>query len=246
MKSDIHFGEVSLSSCTSLVQTQHYLQRVPGAVKLCYAASHASPFKILACCIFSQLTGRLVVEEAWEVTRLVRLPECGAPLTRLLGKAVGYLRGNHKEVTLLLSFADSEEGHHGGVYQACSWVYDGMREERLDGFNIDGVFVAARTCNSTYGTSSVEGLQRKLKGRRVVPHYDSGKHCYWKALSKNGMHKAVEIGLRSAYYPKPLIERGGTLPPTNGQRKGKVVLPSRNVGAGGVAPEVLWGEDMLE
>lgn len=138
------------------------------------------------------------------MTRLVRLPEYDIPLTKLISKAIGYIR-QHKLENLLISFADSEEDHHGGIYQACSWLYSGMRGERLDGFNIDGVFTPARTCNAVYGTSSEEGLKAKLPNRDVEPHFDVGKHLYWKALSKDGLKKGIRLGLRSRPYPKDAL-----------------------------------------
>lgn len=109
-------------------------------------------------------------------------------------------------MNLLVSFADSEEDHHGGIYQSASWVYDGLRNSRLDGFNVDGDFIPARTCNATYGTSSIEKLRKKLPSKKIEPHFDSGKHCYWKALDKEGMQKAMRLGLRSQAYPKPMLE----------------------------------------
>jgi hypothetical protein len=128
---------------------------------------------------------------------------------------------------LVISFADLEEDHHGGIYQASSWVYDGLRSERLDGFNIDGVFVPARTCNGRYGTSSFKQLAQKLGAEHVEAHFDNGKHCYWKALSKEGMQKAMRLGLRSRSYPKPMLgkEIETNLSVTPQLRKGVIQLP---------------------
>jgi hypothetical protein len=144
----------------------------------------------------------------------------------LVGKALGHIR-QHSLIDLIVSFADAEEDHHGGIYQASSWVYDGVRSDRLDGFNIDGEFVPARTCNALYGTSSVEGLKEKLAPKSVEPHFDSGKHCYWKALNKHGMQKAIRMGLRSRAYPKPMLfgETEVNYAVDNQQRKGIIDLP---------------------
>lgn len=220
------YRDVTLLDCEPLIKKFHYSHRVPSAVKLCYAEMIVGPpRKVLACCTFSIATGRWE-EELWELTRLVCVPTYTQPLTRLISKALGHIR-QHRLMDLLVSFADAQEDHHGGIYQACSWVYDGMRGDRLDGFNIDGEFVPARTCNALYGTSSEVELPKKLKGKTVEPHYDSGKHCYWKALSKEGMRKALRMGLKSQPYPKPMLSDGTQ---TNyavdeQQRKGLVKLP---------------------
>jgi hypothetical protein len=147
-------------------------------------------------------------------------------MTQLISKALGYIK-KEKLAIMIISFADVEEDHHGGIYQACSWIYHGMRNKRLDGVNIDEQFMSARTCNHRYGTSSVPLLRRKLKGRKVVPHFDSGKHCYWKALSKQGMRLAVNLAFHSRAYPKPMLigdcPQNYSIDPQ--QRKGIVKLP---------------------
>lgn len=201
---EIDIRQITLTSCEELVLKYHYSKRMPSAVKLCVGeVDYGPPRKTLSCCIFSLATGRWP-EELWELTRLVRLPSHTTPMTKVISKGIGIIRQT-KEIDLVVSFADAEEDHHGGVYQASSWVYDGLRSDRLDGFNIDGQFVPARTCNALHGTSSVEGLKKKLPGSVVEPHFDSGKHCYWKAISKEGMQKAVRLGLQSRSYPKPML-----------------------------------------
>lgn len=223
------YRAISLLECTALVKTHHYSHRLPSAVKLVYGDVELGPPRVLhACCLFSIATGRWE-EPLWELTRLVRLPEYSKPLTKLVSKALGHIR-QHSLVDLIVSFADAEEDHHGGIYQSCSWVYDGIRSERLDGFNIDGEFVPARTCNALYGTSSVEMLKKKLADKQVEPHFDSGKHCYWKALNKEGMQKAIRLGLRSRAYPKPMLdgETQVNYAVDLNQRKGIIDMPGIN------------------
>lgn len=201
------YRKLTLKSCEEIVETYHYSHRMPRSVKLCYGHVVYSPeMQTQACVIYSQATGRWEAENLWELSRLVRIPEFDDPMTRLISKSIGYIR-KHKLTELVVSFADATQDHHGGIYQSCSWVYDGMRGKRLDGFTIDGEFVPARTCNAVYGTSSeTEILEHpKVKGRDVEPHYDDGKHCYWKALSKSGMQLAKSLGLRSTSYPKPML-----------------------------------------
>jgi len=68
-----------------------------------------------------------------------------------------------------------------------------------------------------------------LANHTVEPHYDNGKHCYWKPVNKAGMQKALRLGLQSRPYPKPMIVSGDSVnydvdPQT---RKGQIVLPTR-------------------
>lgn len=216
---------VSSVMCEPLVLKHHYSHRMPIAIKLCYGHVDEAARTLKACCIFSHATGRWEGHNLWELTRLVRTPDYGDPLTRLIAKAVGHIRGD-KLTDLIISFADAEEDHHGGIYQACSWIYGGMVERRLDGFNINGIFVPARTCNTKYGTSCPDQLCKKVKG--AIPHYDIGKHRYWKSLSKRGMQLALTMGFKSLAYPKPMLANGSSINHQVDQslRKGKKKLAS--------------------
>ena len=124
-------------------------------------------------------------------------------LTKLISQATKQLN-REKKFNLLVSFADSTQGHHGGIYQACSWNFHTLRKSRLDGFIINGTFVAARTCNHRYNTSGLKLVKiLEDKGMTCVPHYDNGKYLYWKALDKNGEDKAKRLNLTKSEYPKP-------------------------------------------
>lgn len=205
---------------------------MPAAVQVAYGDVDNGPPKVLlACCLISIPPSRWEAEDVWELSRLVRLPDYQQPLTKLISATLNHIRKG-RLTDLVVSFADTEEDHHGGIYQACSWIYDGLRDPRLDGFLIDGVFSPARTCNSVYGTSSLELLQSKLPGKTIEPHFDNGKHCYWKPLTKQGMQKAIRLGLRSNPYPKPMLDSSSG-DATNYavdamRRKGVVKLPPLN------------------
>lgn len=223
-----NYREVSITTCQELITTHHYSHRMPAKnTFFCYADVEYGPPKVIhACCTFSLAGGRWE-EEIWELTRLVRTPEYPLPLSRLISKALGEIR-QRKLTDFILSLADIEEDHHGGIYQSCSWYYDGLRGNRLDGFNIDGRFYTARFCNFKWGTSSEVELPKLLPGKEVLPHYDSGKHCYWKPLSKDGLKRALRLGFQSLPYPKPLLVNGsnrGTLPGHMG--KGQVLPPKK-------------------
>lgn len=243
MPSEIRYGEIEVPACDNLILRHHYLGKRHVQTQLGFGAYETTPYLLLACVTFSNLTGRLVSPRAWELTRLVRLPEAQLSLSKLIGKSVGFIRGR-KLIDLLISFADATEGHHGGIYQSCSWLYSGMREQRLDGFHINEEFVAARTCNHRWGTSGEDSLKRLLKGKLVVPHYDEGKHCYWKPLNKLGLEAALAIGLRSLNYPKPALDSDSE--GEVGHRKGK---KSIQLGASRKTEELqesLGGDDLAD
>ena len=64
---------------------------------------------------------------------------------------------------MVVSFADSEQGHIGTIYQATNWHYIGYSTDT--NLIINGKREHRRTIGSRYGTSSIEKL--KAKGLKI-------------------------------------------------------------------------------
>lgn len=192
-----------------LVRGFHYSRRMPGNIQHCYAIRKPGGFfgdtgEPVAGAIFSIPPTRWG-EELIELTRLVRHPACDVPLSSLIAFSAGWLR--KAGWALAVSFADRTQGHHGGIYQAAGWNYDGCRDRTMDGVMIDGVFKPGRSCNSQWGTRSPDKLREMFPDRAIEPHFDEGKHCYWKPLAVAGKSKARRLGLQRLPYPKPNAAR---------------------------------------
>lgn len=140
-------------------------------------------------------------EPVIELQRLVRTPDLTMPLTSLLSAAVKELYHQLGD-ELIISYADPNAGHHGGIYQAASWRYAGAKPPARTGCYIGGSYVHRRTLNHQYGTSSPRLLRERL-AVNVAPVVAAGKHLYWKALNRRGKAKAKRLGLDSLPYPKP-------------------------------------------
>jgi hypothetical protein len=138
-------------------------------------------------------------EPVLELHRLVRRPTHQVPLTRLVAWTCrAILKAGVAD--LLVSYADSTQGHHGGVYQACGWHYHGKRPAKLDGyFTPEGEYVPARSACKRFGCNR----RRELAARGITAHFDKGKHLYWRALTPAGEAQAERLGFVRAPYPKP-------------------------------------------
>jgi hypothetical protein len=203
--SELYFCMGQKEEAVSLVKTFHYSQRSPSNIQF-VGTFHTKgglfgDFGPAVAAIFFSIPPTRWSEEVLELSRLVRTETCRVPLTRLVSLACSRLRADGFD--LLVSFADSSAGHHGGIYQACSWNYDGQRERQMDGLLVNGQFVPGRTCNGIYGTRSPDRLRQANPDLKVEPHYDAGKHLYWRALARSGEAKAVRLGLKRLAYPKP-------------------------------------------
>jgi hypothetical protein len=103
--------------------------------------------------------------------------------------------------TILVSYADWEQGHIGYIYQALGWIYTGLIKKDI--LEIDGKEVHQRTvvCKRT-GTTSVSQLKEKL-GDRLTIKEAKGKHRYVYFLGNRGMKKKFRKALRYQVLPYP-------------------------------------------
>lgn len=201
----LHFHAGRYGEAAELVIRHHYSRRVPSNVQ-CVGTLHESgglfaDYGVAVAACFFSLPPTRWGEEVWELSRLVRDHE-RRPLVSLIAKTCKAAKS--KGAHLLVSFADRTHGHHGGVYQAASWTYGGARERRIDGVIVGDRFILGRSANSRWGTSSPAKLSKILQ-RPVEPHYDEGKHIYWRALTKEGRRRAKRLGLDAMPYPKPTL-----------------------------------------
>ncbi len=203
----LHFRVGHMDDAERLIKTYHYSRRMAGNVQfVCTWHESGGLFgdrgEAVAACTFS-IPGTRWAYPVLELSRLVRAPHVTAPLTSFLSLACRMLKKNNQ--SLVVSFADATQDHHGGIYQAASWAFSNYREPRQDGLLVDGVFIPGRSCNSRWGTSSPTKLGERLGAERVVPHMDAGKYLYWKWLNRAGKAQAQAMGLLNLPYPKPSV-----------------------------------------
>lgn len=187
--------------CDEMVRQHHYSHR-PSVVVLYRGGLSDDTGRIVAVVTFTVPSTRWS-QPVRELSRLVRLPDTRPPLTMLISKACQELK-RRKLADLVVSFADSTQGHHGGVYQAASWAYHEMRKPQNDGFIINGEFTPRRVCYDRYGTSSRSHLAHffGFMGMTFEEHWDTGKHLYWRSLTPNGDSQAKSLNLKSMPYFK--------------------------------------------
>lgn len=106
--------------------------------------------------------------EVAELTRVALRPGHVTPVSRIVAIAVRMLKKQSPGLRLLISFADPQQGHHGGIYQAGGWIYAGETKPDVE-YMVSGKWVHHRTATSR---GSVVGLpSRKLppKLRYLMP-----------------------------------------------------------------------------
>ena len=125
----------------------------------------------------------LNTHEVLELTRLFIHDGYGKNIESYsIGKSIKWLKKNATQIKMLLSYADPERGHLGGIYKATNWLYQGCGEMKLMpnyslGFTPDGPWMHSRTVGMKYGSTN-EAHLKKVVGRTFWLKTDANKHRY--------------------------------------------------------------------
>jgi hypothetical protein len=129
--------------------------------------------------------------ECCELVRIA-LTNHKTPVSRIMSIAIKLLKNIHKQLKLVISFADAEKNHHGGIYQATNWVYVG-KTNSADEYLYKGKRWHGRAFRKSLGSH----LNYMNKGLEIIQ--GSQKHRYLMPLDDN-MRKQVQQLAKP--YPK--------------------------------------------
>ena len=195
--------------------------------------------RFVGCVIFSRGSNNnghkpygLKMTEFCELTRIA-LTEHATPVSQVVRKSLAFLKKKSPGVRLVVSYADPNHGHHGGIYQAGNWIYTGQTPEDFEAVDSTGRTWHSRQVSRT-------GVKRQYGTLRRVPKHEdctivplAGKHRYLYPLDR-AMRKQIEP-LRKP-YPKretcgPSVE-GDTLPQAEGAVRSRGAAPAILEGTG--------------
>lgn len=171
---------LELKQAKSNVKTWHYAHLIPSG-KSHWLAFEAAiiVWSIPANCnIGAFLLGAPC--NVWELSRLWA-PNAHEKnlLTRAISAAVKWIIVAENP-DILVSYADPNAGHHGGIYRAASWIYQGQSEESRNYESESGQRIARRAFHS--GRNAMTKPQIEAAGYREVK--SPGKHRYVKPITK--------------------------------------------------------------
>jgi hypothetical protein len=111
-----------------------------------------------------------------------------------------------EQVGLVVSFADSGQGHAGYVYQSLNFYYCGMSGEGVRYLDSSGVEVTARLANvyrmrnpDKFGEMSLTEIRNALGWTPVKSH---AKHRYCIGVGRQKKSVSRQLGIKSLPYPK--------------------------------------------
>jgi hypothetical protein len=117
-------------------------------------------------------------------------------VSRIASLAMKFLRRSNPKLRLIVSFADQSQGHHGGIYQAGNWIYNGQGNPAKF-YMIRGKLTHPRSIGAKGLVQNIDGA-RKLDSNATVVNVP-GKHRYLMPLDSD-MRKQIEP--LSKPYPK--------------------------------------------
>ena len=104
--------------------------------------------------------------ECCELTR-VALREHQTPVSQIMMQAIRMLKKQSQGLRLIVSYADSSHGHHGGIYQATNWIYQGPIFEKS--MAVYQGKVAHRRTFDMLGIKGYLRMETKAKHKYLMP-----------------------------------------------------------------------------
>jgi hypothetical protein len=145
----------------------------------------------------------LLQDQGCELVRIA-LRQHETPVSKILTIALKFLKKANPKLRLVVSYADVDQNHHGGIYQASNWIYTGHKGKGTrSSFIINGEKIHAKTV-ATKGVRQTLDEVRKHLDPKAENFYTLGKHCYIMPLDKQ-IRKNVEYLSRP--YPKRTKEQ---------------------------------------
>ncbi len=139
--------------------------------------------------------------ESCELVRIA-LTSHITPVSKIMSLALKWLKKTNEKIKLVVSFADTEVGHHGGIYQATNWIYDGLTNA-ADEYLYKGKRWHGRAFRKSHGSH----LNYMNKGLQIVK--GAQKHRYLMPLDADIKERILPL---SKPYPKRVKDQDSEHP----------------------------------
>lgn len=201
-KSDLRIDWATHAAAKYACENWHYSKSIPVPPLVKVGAWEKGKF--IGTVIFSRGASSNLMKpygleqtEGCELTRIA-LAKHDVPVSRIVKLATQFLIKRNPELRLIVSFADPQYGHHGGVYQAGNWIFVGNTASGKEYWHNGKRFHGRQV--SEKGWNIQQGVKRKTVRPSECDIVNTpGKHRYLMPLDAE-MRKQIEP-LRKP-YPK--------------------------------------------
>lgn len=140
--------------------------------------------------------------EICELTRIA-MTNHKTPVSKCISIAIRFLKKQCPGVRAIVSYADMDQQHHGGIYQASNWKYFGVSNPNSrDGFMIGSKKVHPRSIGAKGGIQSLDWVRRNMDANATI-HISTGKHKYLYFFDK-------QLERQFKHLVRPYPKRGGS------------------------------------
>lgn len=199
--------------------------------------------QLIGCLVYGYPVGRSAIksvidglekDQCLELTRLFIHDGYGSNIeSYAMGQSFQWIKENAPNIKMLLSYADPEQLHLGGIYQATNWLYQDCRDIQLmPNYSISLTsnpykWIHSRTVFSRWGSHNLEHLKTQMGKENIREFWrkkESPKHRYIQVLGQNKSEKrklTKQLKHKVSPYPKnpeefiAPVERHETYEPEN-------------------------------
>ena len=145
----------------------------------------------------------LNADQGCELVRIA-LTTHKSPVSKIMALAIKFLAKSNKGLKLVVSYADADQNHHGGIYQATNWIYTGlMNAGSMGAFIINGKKTHPKSVHSKGVKQNINEVRKHLD-RNATVFYTKGKHRYLMSLDKETKESILTL---AKPYPKRTKEQ---------------------------------------
>ena len=225
--SKILVREIEKPIAEQLIVKNHYTHKW-SLCQVAYGIFHItdieSPFidtkeeNLIGCMVFGQPVGRSAAEsisslisinEVFELTRLWIKDGFGRNIeSYCLSQSLKLLKRDYTNIKAIMTYADTEQGHRGTIYQACGFYYQGnslialMPNYSISEVNSPYKWIHSRTVFSKYGSHNVKHLKKRIC-HTFWRKKESTKHRYVCLLGNKFEKKKILKNLKHPFLPYP-------------------------------------------
>ena len=214
MKTELKIDWATHESAKYAVENWHYSECLPAGKLVKVGAWELGKF--IGCVIFGRGSNNNIAKpygltqlECCELVRIA-LTKHVSPVSRIAAVAIRFLKSQSSGLKLIVSYADPEQGHHGGIYQAGNWIYCGRSKAQQDVI-YKGEVMHKRTADALFGT--IKGMQKSAifwKHKYLMP-LDAEMRAKILPLAKPYPKRAVSDTKDTADFQSA---KGGSTPTT--------------------------------
>jgi hypothetical protein len=201
-----HVEPVSRSACAYYIEAVHYARRWPSVSfayglfcegVLCGVVTYGTP---ASAPLRSGLAGEKYAVSVLELNRLCLERNGKNEASMLVGRSLQQLPGNR----IVVSYADTSQGHVGFVYQACNFLYTGLSAQRTD-WTIEGEeHLHGQTIADRFrGVENRADAVRAEYGDRFRLEPRPRKHRYVQIVGTRSFKKEARLAIRYPFLPYP-------------------------------------------